>query len=179
MSQEVSINSEFNNSGLKILAISDKQLDLVYELTNLYGYSEENLCYILDTSDHYHIVGLFDRSKLIAFGVVELIDKVTSTLTIGKFNVSDYVTGVTAILVEAVVHPEYRGSGLQQVLLEEREKYAVTKGAIGILTTVSAIEIASKINLISCGYNVIDDKIHSGGDLRYLMWKSLNLEGRN
>ena len=72
----------------------------------------------------------------------------------------------------AVVHPDYRGNGLQRKLLEA----ALTRlrpGIVGIGATVSPDNQYSLRNALACGFEIVCRREMYGGYDRYLLAKTL------
>ncbi len=72
----------------------------------------------------------------------------------------------------AAVHPNYRGRGLQRILMEEAENYARYLGGRILLTTVHPENQYSLNNILSLGY----ERVWEGdmyGSRRYILCKDL------
>ena len=72
----------------------------------------------------------------------------------------------------AVVHPDYRGNGLQRKLLEAALPL-VRPGIVGIGATVSPENQYSLNNALACGFVIADRREMYGGYDRYLLKKML------
>ena len=72
----------------------------------------------------------------------------------------------------AVVHPDWRGNGLQRKLLEAALPL-VRPGIVGIGATVSPENQYSLNNALACGFVIADRREMYGGYDRYLLKKML------
>ena len=72
----------------------------------------------------------------------------------------------------AIVHPDYRGNGLQRKLLEAALPL-VRSGIVGIGATVSPENQYSLNNALACGFVIADRREMYGGYDRYLLKKML------
>lgn len=72
----------------------------------------------------------------------------------------------------AVVHPDWRGNGLQRKLLEAALSL-VRPGIVGIGATVSPENQYSLNNALACGFVIADRREMYGGYDRYLLKKML------
>lgn len=72
----------------------------------------------------------------------------------------------------AAVHPDYRGLGLQRILMQEAEKYAAGMGARILLTTVHPDNRFSLNNILQQGY-AIAKQVPKYGSVRCILRKDL------
>lgn len=159
---------------MNISFLNDGNLAELYNLVYRCGESEKELRLTLDSTNEVKIVGLFDSSKLVGYGVIEIINRVNdSTTTLAKFGVSDDYLKDSALLVGCLIDPKYRGNKLQIDLVSEREKYAKENNCISMLVSVSEKSIASTKNIRNFGYSVIGSRVRKDGELINLMYKEL------
>ncbi|MDR2902041.1 MAG: GNAT family N-acetyltransferase [Lactobacillales bacterium] len=78
----------------------------------------------------------------------------------------------TAILEGTIIHPDYRGNGLQQQLMRERERIAKSMGFDFMLATVSPHNAYSLKNTLALGYKAVGQKQMKRG-LRTIFVKEL------
>lgn len=71
-----------------------------------------------------------------------------------------------------VVHPAYRGQGLQRKLMQEAEQYASTLGHRILLCTVHPENRFSLSNILAQGYS-IERKLEKYESVRYILRKDL------
>ena len=76
----------------------------------------------------------------------------------------------------SAVDPTYRGNGLQRLLSEIRNAYALSCGRHHILGTVSPLNPVSLANFLKLGFRVRGLKPKYGGALRYLIHRDLAAE---
>ena len=72
----------------------------------------------------------------------------------------------------AVVHPDWRGNGLQRILLEDALPL-LRPGIVGIGATVSPGNPYSLNNAKACGFEIVSRREMYGGHDRYLLAKHL------
>jgi len=70
-----------------------------------------------------------------------------------------------------VVHPLYRGNGLQQKLISLAEQKVLSEGFRYLMCTIHPDNIYSKENMEECGYKVVKETIKYGGMPRLVLLK--------
>lgn len=70
------------------------------------------------------------------------------------------------------VHPDYRGFGLQRLLMQEAEIWAFANGYRTLLCTVHPDNCFSLNNMLKLGYS-IERKLPKYGSVRYLLKKEI------
>lgn len=71
-----------------------------------------------------------------------------------------------------VVHPDYRGLGLQKTLMKEAEKWALEHGFRTLICTVHPDNCFSLRNILGQGYR-IERKLPKYGSVRYVLRKDI------
>jgi len=79
----------------------------------------------------------------------------------------------SAVLDACVVHPNFRGHGLQSRLCALREKHALRFGCLHLYASVHPENTYSLSNMQSIGMNVVLTVEKSGGRLRNIVYKKL------
>jgi len=74
-----------------------------------------------------------------------------------------------------VVHPDYRGLGLQRTLMLEAEKWAFAQGYQILMCTVHPDNSFSLNNMLKLGYR-IEKKLPKYGSVRYVLRKDIPVE---
>ncbi|MBB6215304.1 ribosomal protein S18 acetylase RimI-like enzyme [Anaerosolibacter carboniphilus] len=161
-----------------------KLQDIVYEhVENKETYHpntlEENYD-ILDVGGH--ILGVYFKSQLIAFRIIDTPG--LGNRNLGKdLDFSEEELKKVAIFDSTVVHPDFRGHGLQFKTLLKSKEILFQQGYSHGLATISPNNLYSVRNLIKAGfvikevkkkYGAIDDEID--GKLRYILWTDLQKE---
>lgn len=77
-----------------------------------------------------------------------------------------------AHMESVVVHPDFRGRGLQKLLLEQAERL-LPEGIGFALATVAPENHASLISFLRMGYSIADTKMKYGGKMRHIMIKKV------
>ncbi|MBQ6583495.1 MAG: hypothetical protein IJH77_06710 [Mogibacterium sp.] len=75
-----------------------------------------------------------------------------------------------------MVHPDYRGYGLQRLFTEYREEEAIRLGATEAFVTISPGNVHSLANLTASGYEIIRTMDLYDGHPRHILRKYLTLE---
>lgn len=127
---------------------------------------EENIVFL---SAPNTIIGIYDDSKLIAYGSVGFSGKKEDNLG-WDLDWSEENVLLCATLDTIVVDPDYRGLGLQRKIIELCIKHA--KQIIPnctILTTICPDNIYSLRNGLACGFEILKRKQKYGGYDRYIL----------
>lgn len=74
-----------------------------------------------------------------------------------------------------VVHPDYRGLGLQRRLMQEAEAWAYAQGYHTLLCTVHPDNSYSLNNMLKLGYQ-IEKRLPKYGSVRYVLRKNIETE---
>lgn len=74
-----------------------------------------------------------------------------------------------------VVHPDYRGLGLQRTLMLEAENWAIDQGYRTLICTVHPDNCYSLNNMLRLGYR-IERKVPKYDSVRYVLRKELSVE---
>lgn len=88
-------------------------------------------------------------------------------------NFSDAELLKTVNMDTVVVHPDYRGRGLQQRLMLEGESWAKKRGYQTLMCTVHPDNCFSLNNMLQLGYT-IQLKIPKYGSVRYVLMKNIS-----
>ena len=117
------------------------------------------------------VLGVFHLEKLVAFGILYYAGKTEENLA----KDIDEVESLTdnANLKLTIVRPNYRGNGLQRLLILELEKYAKKSGFTYLSTTVSPNNPWSLTNCKKCGYKEVKILQKYGGLTRVLLAKKI------
>ena len=99
---------------------------------------------------------------------------VSSPVLVSRFPVGSSAKTMRGFPISdsAVVHPDWRGNGLQRKLLEAALPL-VRPGIVGIGATVSPENQYSLNNALACGFVIADRREMYGGYDRYLLKKML------
>lgn len=161
-----------------------KLQDIVYDhVTNKETYHpntlEENFD-ILDCGGH--ILGVYFKNHLIAYRIIDT--PCLGERNLGKdLDLSEEELRKVAIFDSTVVHPDFRGHGLQFKTLLRSKEILLQQGYKHGMATISPNNLYSVRNLIKAGfvikgikkkYGEIDDQID--GKLRYILWMDLDRE---
>lgn len=160
------------NISTKVLNTED--FNKVYELAELCGQSSNDIKYTIETAENFRIVGLFDSTTLVGYGVVEIHLTRDKNMSLDKYEIDDSLLSNSAILIGCSIHPDYRGMNLQKELIKERESYAKELNCSNLLVTTGEHASASRVNLLESGYRVIGYRVRNNGKIVYLMYKNIN-----
>jgi predicted GNAT superfamily acetyltransferase len=182
----VSLDFEMEMLGKEKMDDVMKLQDIVYDhVENKETYHpntiEENYD-ILDVGGH--ILGVYFKNQLVAFRIIDtpgLGDR-----NLGKdLNFSEEDLWKVSIFDSTVVHPDFRGHGLQFKTLQKSKEILLQQGYQHGLATISPNNLYSVRNLIKAGfvikevkkkYGAIADEID--GKLRYILWMDLRQKAR-
>lgn len=154
---------------LQLLNLQDEVMAALENKQILQPLTEEELLFILEGNGV--MIGLFDEQQLIAFRALlePPLDEEHLGYDIG------YSGPFEEILYQeiSVVHPNYRGQGLQQKMAEIIMKAVDTSKHVMICATVMPFNIASLKDKFAQGMVVAALKYKYGQKLRYIFAKDL------
>lgn len=117
-------------------------------------------------------IGAFCRNRLIAYCFI--IIPGSSQANLGRdINLPLRELSSVAHIQAAAVHPDYRGHGLQKMMLEEQLKNIEEQGYRHACCTVSPKNPVSLKNVLSCGLLIEALRPKLNGWCRYIMHKDL------
>lgn len=114
---------------------------------------------LTDCLDNHYSIGAFvpdedGREKMVAFGILYFPGSTDENLAQYLYDdIEDY--DVYANMKLIIVHPQYRGQGLQRTLTEVLEYEARRRGIQELFCTVSPLNSHSYNNMIASGYEFI------------------------
>lgn len=76
------------------------------------------------------------------------------------------------------IHPDFRGRGIQRKLIPVKDTFAIDCGAEFAFATVSPENSFSLNNVLSSGFEIVDNRVMYGGFQRYILRKKLFLPGK-
>ncbi|MDF2545464.1 MAG: hypothetical protein K0R93_362 [Anaerosolibacter sp.] len=161
----------------EVMKLQDIVYDYVENKETYHPNTLEENYDILDAGGH--ILGVYFKSQLVAFRIIDtpgLGDR-----NLGKdLNFSEEELWKVSIFDSTVVHPDFRGHGLQFKTLMRSKEILLQQGYQHGLATISPNNLYSVRNLIKAGfvikevkkkYGAIADEID--GKLRYILWMDL------
>lgn len=117
------------------------------------------------------VLGVFHEENMIAFGILYCAGETEENLAKDIDEVEDLTDNANLKLT--IVRPDYRGNGLQRLLILELEKYAKESGFTYLSTTVSPGNPWSLNNCKKCGYTEVKILQKYGGLTRVLLAKKI------
>lgn len=115
------------------------------------------------------VLGVFCDERLIAFGILYSAGDSDENLAKELDDCDDANNYTNAKLI--IVRPQYRGYGLQKILLNELVDFACAKGFKGVVATVAPDNKYSLENCLSCGFKPVKNVVKYGGNARVLLLK--------
>lgn len=109
-------------------------------------------------------IGLFDADRLVAYGILQH----DHTPSDGPHRLLRLpAEAAVGRLAGASVHPDYRGLGLQRVVIAER--VAMAPGHMVLFSTAAPVNAPSWSNLLAGGFPIVGIEFFFGGYARYVM----------
>ena len=123
--------------------------------------------------DEGRIVAAFCQDKLVAFFMLRYPKSAPDNLGL-DLGYDTESLNLVAHMESIVVDFEYRGHGLQQILMTKGEEIAVEEGYKYLLCTVSPDNPHSLNNALKRGFKIIKTKEKYGGFMRHILCKKVN-----
>ena len=117
------------------------------------------------------VLGVFDGERMIAFGILYVAGDTKENLARDLDEVENILENANVKLV--IVRPDYRGNGLQYLLIQRLEEYARESGFKWLSTTVSPTNPWSLDNCKKCGFTQRKILQKYGGLTRILLAKEI------
>ena len=117
------------------------------------------------------VLGVFYKEQMIAFGILYAAGQTKENLAYDIDEVTD--VRENANLKLSIVRPDYRGNGIQQLLIVRLEQSARESGFKWISVTVSPDNPWSLNNCKACGYTEVKRLEKYGGLVRVLLAKKI------
>lgn len=163
--KECNINDIDNILELQRIVMSDIHNNEIFELT-----SREEFIFYFESSSI--IFGCFRKEKLIAYAISIIPGEDESNLGYDIELEKDELSKVMHFDT-VVVHPKFRGNGLQKSLCNMVENEANLMSMEYICTTVSPLNKYSLNNFVNLGYKVILEKVKYDNKNRFILCKRL------
>ena len=153
-------------------AVIDLQKAVIDALANKDLLRENTEEMFLDCINHGTFIGVFTgEDELVAFGISIDARGTDEDLSIGLATHTAYAP---INMKNTMVHPKYRGLGLQRSLLRELADDAAYRGYTHGIATVSPVNKHSLINLLKEDYEYDHIATKYGGKERFVMVKTFN-----
>lgn len=165
---------------VKIMTLSNEYLNKIIELQDIIFDSLENKSFFAKTEKFEfediinksgEVVGVVsENNELIAFGA--MVKPELQGFNLGyDLNFDNKKLLRTAHIESTVVHPDYRGNGLQKLLVQNLEQTARKKECDIFCATVAPKNKFSLNTLLKLEYKIVLEKEKYGGLKRYIMTK--------
>ena len=158
-----------------LLNLQNEALKHLSDSSSLQPLSEEEFMNIFD--DKGIVLGVFKQQELIAFRALlkPVIDEEHLGLDIGLEKEE-----LEQVMYQevSVVHPNYRGHGLQKTMGNYIMNEVDTEKYRYVCATVAPFNIPSMKDKFDQGLQIVDLKMKYGGLLRYIFLKDLNNKSR-
>jgi hypothetical protein len=118
------------------------------------------------------VIGIHSNGSLIAYNIVSIPGKDDDNFG-ADIGISPEELCKVAHLKAVVVHPEFRGSGLQRKMAAIHLKVLRDAGFKHVCSTVSPKNCISVKNHLASGFVIRGLKVKYGGLLRYIMYKNI------
>lgn len=153
-----------------ILALQDAAFDVLENPDMLRRNSAQMLAACLQPP--HRTIGAFYQGNLIAFIILyhggETDENIGYDIGVDEKNILS-VANVKLV----IVHPAYRGNGLQRLLMQHLETQAKTAGYTTLCATVSPLNIHSRRNFEKGGFVYHSTKTKYGGLTRNVFYKKI------
>ncbi len=190
-----------NTNNFKIKCLYQNDVDLMVELQQIIldevkekgkeGLFRENTrgMFELCVQSPNHSVGIFDGDKMIALGILfdglgtdedlstDLVKHDVRGKVSRRYKSTDLkdktIQHISANMKLTLVHPDYRGMGLQIMLLNKLEALAKFFGYTHLCCTISPDNAPSISNVEKCGYEFDHKALKYGGLTRNIYVKEI------
>lgn len=164
---------------LGIRRCKQNELELILDLQQLvYDRIPDKNTFVLNTRDellesliHDVCIGVFHHGKLVAFTLM-VANRLSQRNLACKLGLDERICRSSVTYDTTFVASEYTGYGLQRFLSNLRDRYAIGLGATDAYSTVSPDNAASLRNILSGGFQIIDERKMYGSYNRYILKKS-------
>ena len=119
------------------------------------------------------IVAAYDGDKLVSFFMLRYPKAASDNLGL-DLGYEKEDLNLVAHMESIVVDFDYRGHGLQQILMAKGEEIAVSEGYKHLLCTVSPDNPYSLNNALKRGFKIVKTKEKYGGFMRHILYKKVN-----
>ena len=110
------------------------------------------------------VIGVFEKNRLVAVGCCVNSDDISSHLEQQISCYRRYPEDITYEYHHIMVHPDYRGSGLQVRIMRELEQICRDRHVRFMVATVSPLNIYSRRNIERCGFVHDSDLVYHNYD---------------
>ncbi len=122
--------------------------------------------------DEGRIISAFHGDKLVAFFMLRYPKNASDNLGL-DLDYDSEALNLVAHMESIVVDFDYRGCGLQQILMAKGEEIAIADGYKHLLCTVSPDNSWSLNNALKRGFNIVKTKEKYGGYMRHILYKKV------
>ena len=123
--------------------------------------------------DEGRIVAAFDGEQLVSFFMLRYPKDAPDNLGL-DLGYDKEALSLVAHMESIVVDFDYRGHGLQQILMAKGEEIAIAEGYKHLLCTVSPDNPYSLNNALKRGFEIVKTKEKYGGFMRHILYKKVN-----
>lgn len=173
---------KINTEDIEIKLCTLEDVDSVYELQNIIidYFKEEEKGYFLpfDKKEYERIIenpktdgeiyGVFFNHQMIAWGFLSVSNRMEEL----KKQIPE-IDGRCADLDGIIVHPEYRGNHLQEILMKHLENRAKELGIKYLVAEITYDNKYSLENTLKLGYSIKTSYIKDGKIKRYIVSKNI------
>ncbi len=117
------------------------------------------------------VIGVYLEEKMIAFGILHAAGASEENLAKDADCIGDKLTSANVKLI--IVRPDYRGNGIQRLLIDRCEAYAKESGFAWLCATVAPSNHYSLDNFLKCGFSQHKILRKYGGLERVLLVKKI------
>lgn len=172
----------YKDDSLTLRTLSTNDIDDIMNLqTEVYDKLDNKELYSCSDADHFNtiikdlgvVMGYYNRrNELVAMAAYAAYGRDEENYGY-DLEIADSMLDTVGQIESVLVHPSYRGRGLQKRLCIELESSARRDNMKILAATVSPINSFSLNNFISIGYETRLEKLKYGGLRRYVLTKNL------